>query len=65
LGIGLEYLSTLTDLEVVSVLDHQRIRMVDIEWMLEHWPKLRKITGGRPSELELYNGFLNTRGVET
>ncbi|KAI8345558.1 hypothetical protein B0O80DRAFT_431540 [Mortierella sp. GBAus27b] len=48
LGIGLECLSTLTDLEVVGINDHQRARMVDIEWMLEHWPKLRKITGGRP-----------------
>ncbi|KAI8345045.1 hypothetical protein B0O80DRAFT_475898 [Mortierella sp. GBAus27b] len=64
LGIGLECLSTLTDLEVVGTHDHQPTRMVDIEWMLEHWPKLRKITGGRPLELELYKESLKTRGVE-
>ncbi|KAG0206333.1 hypothetical protein BGX31_002795, partial [Mortierella sp. GBA43] len=65
LGIGLECLSTLTDLEVVGTHDHQPARMVDIEWMLEHWPKLRKITGGRPLELKLYKEFMKTRGVET
>jgi hypothetical protein len=64
LGIGLECLSTLTDLEVVGITDNQSIRMADIEWMLEHWPKMRKITGDRPSGLGLFKEFLKTRGVE-
>ncbi|KAI8345569.1 hypothetical protein B0O80DRAFT_534268 [Mortierella sp. GBAus27b] len=48
LRMGLGRLSTLTDLESVGYEGGQRMRVVDVEWMLQHWTKLRTIIGGRP-----------------
>ncbi|KAG0212890.1 hypothetical protein BGX31_001376 [Mortierella sp. GBA43] len=59
LRMGLGRLSTLTDLEWIGYEGDQRMRMVDVEWMLQHWRKLCKITGGRPST-KLSKTFGNT-----
>ncbi|KAI8345565.1 hypothetical protein B0O80DRAFT_472670 [Mortierella sp. GBAus27b] len=48
--MGLGHLSTSRDLEWIGYQGPQRMRMVDVEWMLQHWTNLRKITGGRPTE---------------
>ncbi|KAI8352392.1 hypothetical protein B0O80DRAFT_454430 [Mortierella sp. GBAus27b] len=45
LRMGLGHLSTLRDLEWIGYHGFQDIRMVDMEWMLQHWNRLRKITG--------------------
>jgi hypothetical protein len=77
LGMGLRRLSTLKDLEQIGYRGAQEIRMTDIEWMLQHWGKLRKITGGRPAmkrskasgvafvRFHLFMESLKARGVET
>ncbi|KAI8345570.1 hypothetical protein B0O80DRAFT_504251 [Mortierella sp. GBAus27b] len=49
LRMGLGRLSTLRDLEWLGYQGDQRMRIVDVEWMLQHWTKLRTIIGGRPS----------------
>jgi hypothetical protein len=49
LRLGLGHLSTLKDLEWIGYQGHQNMRMAEVEWMLQHWRRLRKITGGRPS----------------
>ncbi|KAI8345567.1 hypothetical protein B0O80DRAFT_472674, partial [Mortierella sp. GBAus27b] len=59
LRMGLGRLSTLTDLEWIGYQGSQRMRMVDMEWMLQHWTKLRKITGDQPT-LKRSNTFGNT-----
>ncbi|KAI8345047.1 hypothetical protein B0O80DRAFT_475900 [Mortierella sp. GBAus27b] len=43
--MGLGHLSTLRDLKWIGYHGFQDIRMVDMEWMLQHWNRLRKITG--------------------
>ncbi|KAG0208351.1 hypothetical protein BGX31_002339, partial [Mortierella sp. GBA43] len=43
--MGLGYLSTLKNLEVFGYHGSQEFRVGDVEWMLQHWKKLRKITG--------------------
>ncbi|KAI8345563.1 hypothetical protein B0O80DRAFT_270295 [Mortierella sp. GBAus27b] len=50
LRMGLGRLSTLKDLEWIGYQGYQNMRMVDMEWMLRHWSKLNKITGGQPTE---------------
>ncbi|KAG0199877.1 hypothetical protein BGX31_004192, partial [Mortierella sp. GBA43] len=45
LRMGLGYLSTLRNLKMIGYHGSQRIRLDDLEWMLEHWNKLRKILG--------------------
>ncbi|KAI8345581.1 hypothetical protein B0O80DRAFT_491693 [Mortierella sp. GBAus27b] len=45
LRMGLEHLSTLRDLEWLGVDGTLNMRLVDVEWMLQHWTKLRKMTG--------------------
>ncbi|KAG0223273.1 hypothetical protein BGX31_008585 [Mortierella sp. GBA43] len=47
LEMGLGYLSTLRKLESIGHHGSQEIRVVDMEWMLQHWKNLRTITGGR------------------
>ncbi|KAG0209838.1 hypothetical protein BGX31_002042 [Mortierella sp. GBA43] len=47
LRMGLGCLSTLRNLEVIGYVGHQKIRVGDMEWMVQHWNKLRKITGDR------------------
>ncbi|KAI8352429.1 hypothetical protein B0O80DRAFT_530359 [Mortierella sp. GBAus27b] len=45
LRMGLGHLSTLRNLEIIGYYGSQRIRLVDLEWMLQHWNKLQKIAG--------------------
>ncbi|KAI8352414.1 hypothetical protein B0O80DRAFT_499706 [Mortierella sp. GBAus27b] len=45
LRMGLGYLSTLRNLEVIGYHGSQEIRVGDLEWMLQHWTKLQKIQG--------------------
>lgn len=45
LRVGLGHLSTLRDLELIGYSFTQDLRMVDVEWMLQHWKNLRKIAG--------------------
>jgi hypothetical protein len=59
LRLGLGRLSTLRDLEWIGYQGSQWMRMADMEWMLQHWSKLRKITGGRPT-LKRSKTFGNT-----
>ncbi|KAG0223804.1 hypothetical protein BGX31_008337, partial [Mortierella sp. GBA43] len=77
LEMGLRRLSTLTDLEQFGYRGAPEIRLTDIEWMLQHWSKLRKITGGRPAmkrskasgvafvRFHLFMESLKAQGVET
>ncbi|GJJ72302.1 hypothetical protein EMPS_04659 [Entomortierella parvispora] len=46
LGAGLEHLASLKDLEVLSIerMSH-RVRLPEVQWMVAHWPKLRRIDG--------------------
>ncbi|KAI8352412.1 hypothetical protein B0O80DRAFT_454492 [Mortierella sp. GBAus27b] len=46
LKMGLGHLSTLKNLESIGYYGAQDVRMVDVEWMLQHWRSLRWITGG-------------------
>ncbi|KAG0223275.1 hypothetical protein B0O80DRAFT_499702 [Mortierella sp. GBAus27b] len=46
LTMGLGHLSTLRKLEVIGYHGPQEIRLADMEWMLQHWKKLRRIIGG-------------------
>jgi len=43
---GLDQLKTLKNLRVFnfSCMDH-RLTVEEVEWMMEHWPRLRKVTG--------------------
>jgi hypothetical protein len=50
LRMGLGHLSTLRNLELIGYQGRQRMRMVDVEWMLQHWTKFRMIAGGPPTE---------------
>jgi hypothetical protein len=49
LRMGLGHLSTLRDLEWLGYDETQNMRLVDVGWMLQHWTKLRKMTGGLPT----------------
>jgi len=49
LRVGLAQLSTLKDIELISFYGSQDMRMVDLQWMLQHWPHLQEIAGGRLS----------------
>ncbi|KAG0200813.1 hypothetical protein BGX31_003982, partial [Mortierella sp. GBA43] len=49
LRMGLGQLSTLRDLEWLGFDGTQNMRLVDVEWMLQHWTKLRKMTGQLPT----------------
>ncbi|KAI8345562.1 hypothetical protein B0O80DRAFT_534262 [Mortierella sp. GBAus27b] len=49
LRMGLGRLSTLRDLEWIGYQGPQNMRMVDVEWMLQHWSRLRKMTGRKPA----------------
>ncbi|KAI8345571.1 hypothetical protein B0O80DRAFT_472684 [Mortierella sp. GBAus27b] len=62
LRMGLGRLSTLRDLESIGYQGSQRMRVVDVEWMLKHWSKLRTISGGRPSTK--YSKTFGNRNVE-
>ncbi|KAI8345043.1 hypothetical protein B0O80DRAFT_534610 [Mortierella sp. GBAus27b] len=59
LRMGLGRLSTLRDLEWIGYQGPQNMRMVDVEWMLQHWSRLRKMTGGQPA-LKLSKTFGGT-----
>ncbi|KAG0223276.1 hypothetical protein BGX31_008588 [Mortierella sp. GBA43] len=47
LRMGLGHLSTLKKLEMIGYEGPWEIRLVDMEWMLQHWKNLRDIVGGR------------------
>ncbi|KAF9353288.1 hypothetical protein BGX34_011651, partial [Mortierella sp. NVP85] len=49
LRVGLAQLSGLKDIELISFYGSQDMRMVDLQWMLQHWPHLKEISGGRLS----------------
>ncbi|KAG0215193.1 hypothetical protein BGX31_000899 [Mortierella sp. GBA43] len=49
LRMGLGHLSTLRDLEWIEYHGTQRMRLVDVEWMLRHWTKLRAVKGEQPT----------------
>ncbi|KAI8345576.1 hypothetical protein B0O80DRAFT_491687 [Mortierella sp. GBAus27b] len=62
LRMGLGHLSTLKDLEWIEYHGLQRMRMVDVEWMLQHWTRLRVIRGERPTmKLSKTFGHTNVR----
>ncbi|KAG0227198.1 hypothetical protein BGX31_007059, partial [Mortierella sp. GBA43] len=75
--VGLGQLSVLKDIEMIHCHFSQDVHMVDVEWMLQHWPQLRKVNGGRLSSKiskSFRNAFvrdylmmrvLNSRGVQT
>ncbi|KAI8345577.1 hypothetical protein B0O80DRAFT_491688 [Mortierella sp. GBAus27b] len=50
LRMGLGHLSTLKDLVWIEYQYPQRMRMVDVEWMLQHWTKLRVMKGELPNK---------------
>ncbi|KAG0209837.1 hypothetical protein BGX31_002041 [Mortierella sp. GBA43] len=45
LRMGLRYLSTLRNIEMIGCYGSQKVRLGDLEWMLQHWNKLQKIVG--------------------
>ncbi|KAI8357668.1 hypothetical protein B0O80DRAFT_445531 [Mortierella sp. GBAus27b] len=49
LRMGLGQLFTLRNMETVVHREPQDFRMVDVEWMLRHWPRLKTVSGGRLS----------------
>ncbi|KAG0297822.1 hypothetical protein BGZ97_004218 [Linnemannia gamsii] len=67
LEAGLDQLSTLTRLTAVNVADtNQEMAMEDVEWMLEHWPYLKKLKGQLSSDAKagtLMVRLLRDRGV--
>ncbi|KAF9354660.1 hypothetical protein BGX34_010887 [Mortierella sp. NVP85] len=49
LGLGLGELCKLTNMKELGFHDSQDMRMADLEWMLQHWPRLATLHGGRLS----------------
>ncbi|KAG0065465.1 hypothetical protein BGZ89_008289 [Linnemannia elongata] len=51
---GLGQLSTLTQLRTVNVESRgQELSIEDVEWMLEHWPLLRRLSGQLSSDTDI------------
>ncbi|KAG0219490.1 hypothetical protein BGX31_011299, partial [Mortierella sp. GBA43] len=50
LRLGLGQLSQLWDIEYINFRGSQDMRMIDIQWMLDHWPHLRRICAERLSK---------------
>ncbi|KAG0253432.1 hypothetical protein BG011_006380 [Mortierella polycephala] len=58
LGNGFELLTTLKDVEEIGVTySSQTMGVQEVEWMLEHWPKLRVVKGA----LNAYDEVLKQR----
>ncbi|KAK3823422.1 MAG: hypothetical protein J3Q66DRAFT_425291 [Benniella sp.] len=49
LRLGLGELYKLTNMKEIGFHDSQDMRMADLEWMLQHWPRLVTLHGGRLS----------------
>jgi hypothetical protein len=49
LRLGLGELSKLTNMKEIGFHGPQYMRMADLEWMLQHWPRLATVHGGRLS----------------
>ncbi|KAG0195751.1 hypothetical protein BGX31_005860, partial [Mortierella sp. GBA43] len=58
LKMGLGYLSTLKNLEILEFHGSMKVRIGDMEWMMQHWKNLRMITG------DLTVKWTKTRGGE-
>jgi len=50
LRVGLGQLCRLKDIERIDYYGSQDMRMVDLEWMLQHWPHLQLLHGDRLSD---------------
>jgi len=65
--MGLDSLSTLKQLEEFAFKSfHQYMTMNDVRWILDHWPRIRKITGQLsmdPADYYEMKSFLNSRGI--
>lgn len=77
LRMGLAQLSDLKDMEMVGFIGSLDLRMVDLEWMLQHWPCLKRMLRGRLSNKRsksfgnkfvrdyLFMQMLDSRGIQT
>ncbi|KAG0226237.1 hypothetical protein BGX31_007369, partial [Mortierella sp. GBA43] len=49
LRLGLGQLSRLKNIESISFFGNQDMRMIDIQWMMDHWPRLQCVYGDKLS----------------